>query len=396
MSGPMICASMIAWIWSLFPAVMFEMVQHASFLMDFLCPCCSRFSKQGSAWQLMTICVCTSSPVTMFPTVRSAGMRTAALLCSRSSTRRRATPASITAWILSFVPSLRYESAQQASVSTSSSVLWMSFARAGSAGLACSKLGCGLPRQKLLSVHVAFRSMLIFACSLSWLSSGKSAPWPRTRSRHLGLSPAMLPRAQTACSRTSSLGLCRSCTKMGTALYSMTTRVCSLVPLAMFVRAHAASNCSCGRSTRCRNATRRGTTPALMTASMGGDRSIDRSLRNCMVDSSCTFGSSLHTPCTISGKLSSFAVPPAAPAGSPALTLDSETSPGVPPNIVSCIVTRFFCRDSSLLSLRICTNESSLFLRDSSTSIDFLNPFFRASWRDEEGRRDMAIYIKLK
>lgn len=40
---------------------------------------------------------------------------------SRSSTRRGQTPASITAWILSFVPSERYDNAQHASVRTSSS-----------------------------------------------------------------------------------------------------------------------------------------------------------------------------------------------------------------------------------------------------------------------------------
>jgi hypothetical protein len=39
----------------------------------------------------------------------------------RSSTRRGNTPDSITAWILSLVPSDRYERAQQASVKTSSS-----------------------------------------------------------------------------------------------------------------------------------------------------------------------------------------------------------------------------------------------------------------------------------
>jgi len=53
----------------------------------------------------------------------------------RSSTSRGQTPASITAWILSFVPSERYDSAQHASVKTSSSFEWIRRARAGSAGL---------------------------------------------------------------------------------------------------------------------------------------------------------------------------------------------------------------------------------------------------------------------
>lgn len=46
------------------------------------------------------------------------------------------------------------------------------------------------------------------------------------------------------CSRTSSLGDSSSCTKMGTAPLSMTTLVCSEVPDATLVRAHAASNCA--------------------------------------------------------------------------------------------------------------------------------------------------------
>eukprot|EP00955_Chlamydomonas_euryale_P055336 356110-Chlamydomonas_euryale.AAC.3 len=45
------------------------------------------------------------------------------------------------------------------------------------------------------------------------------------------------------CSRTSSLGEDNSCTKIGTAPASMTTLVCSDVPDATLVSAHAASNC---------------------------------------------------------------------------------------------------------------------------------------------------------
>ena len=44
------------------------------------------------------------------------------------------------------------------------------------------------------------------------------------------------------CSRTSSLGDASSCTKIGTAPLSITTRVCSDVPDATFVSAQAASN----------------------------------------------------------------------------------------------------------------------------------------------------------
>mmetsp|Transcript_14788 Transcript_14788/g.59211 ORF Transcript_14788/g.59211 Transcript_14788/m.59211 type:complete len:230 (+) Transcript_14788:227-916(+) len=119
-SGGMMFASMTPWIWSLLPAVMFEMVQHASLRMPFLgLP--RRLSRHGSAEKLMMICVWRSSPVTMLPTVRSAGVCTDGDGCMRSSTRRRHTPASMTAWIFSFGPSDRYDRAQHASVSTSSS-----------------------------------------------------------------------------------------------------------------------------------------------------------------------------------------------------------------------------------------------------------------------------------
>eukprot|EP01085_Mycamoeba_gemmipara_P003287 Mycagemm_TRINITY_DN9337_c0_g1::TRINITY_DN9337_c0_g1_i1::g.3287::m.3287 type:complete len:118 gc:universal TRINITY_DN9337_c0_g1_i1:49-402(+) len=117
---------------------MLEMVQQASFLMLFL-GLESRASRQGMADTLRIIWVWRSSPVTMFPTVRSAGVCTEYEVCMRSSTRRRQTPVSMTAWILSFWPSERYESAQHASVSTSSSVAKTRRARMGSAGLTHSK-----------------------------------------------------------------------------------------------------------------------------------------------------------------------------------------------------------------------------------------------------------------
>ena len=54
-----------------------------------------------------------------------------------SSVSLRQTPAWMTSWILSFVPSERYDSAQQASVRTSSSPVCMSLARVGSASRVC-------------------------------------------------------------------------------------------------------------------------------------------------------------------------------------------------------------------------------------------------------------------
>ena len=63
------------------PAVMFEMVQHASFLMLFLCVPISSCSRHGSAPQFIMTWVCMSLPVTMLPTVRSAGTSTAGEWC---------------------------------------------------------------------------------------------------------------------------------------------------------------------------------------------------------------------------------------------------------------------------------------------------------------------------
>jgi hypothetical protein len=56
----------------------------------------------------------------------------------RSSTSRGQGPASITAWIFSLVPSERYDSAQHASVRTSSSFECIRRSRAGIAGFVCA------------------------------------------------------------------------------------------------------------------------------------------------------------------------------------------------------------------------------------------------------------------
>lgn len=83
-SGGMMAASMTAWICSFVPAVMFEMVQQASFLMLFLWFAVSRVRRQLRAPQLMTTWVCMSLPVTILPTVRRAGTRTAGDECLHS------------------------------------------------------------------------------------------------------------------------------------------------------------------------------------------------------------------------------------------------------------------------------------------------------------------------
>jgi hypothetical protein len=84
---------------------------------------------------------------------------------------------------------------------------------------------------------------------VSGLISSKSAgiaPNFNTKSRDVGPSPAMLPRAHTACSATCIYDELRSCTNFGTAPDLTTVSVCSDVPDAMFVSAQDASNCSDG------------------------------------------------------------------------------------------------------------------------------------------------------
>ncbi|KAH3672592.1 hypothetical protein OGATHE_002237 [Ogataea polymorpha] len=157
----MICGirfeSITAWIWSLFPAVMLEIVQHASFLIDSFGDLSSGASA-GSTPALMTIWVCKSLPVTMFPTALSAGVCTSVLSWPSSSTSRLGILASTTAWIASVVPSLKYEIAQHASISVSTSTEKISLASVGSALLTICQSGCGFfPRHKLESVHVAVR-----------------------------------------------------------------------------------------------------------------------------------------------------------------------------------------------------------------------------------------------
>ena len=81
---------------------------------------------------------------------------------------------------------------------------------------------------------------------ITWLTCSRagSASKDSTRSLHCTESPATLPSAQAACSRTSSLPDMSNWMKMGTAPDSMTYLVWSDVPDAMFVKAQAASNCN--------------------------------------------------------------------------------------------------------------------------------------------------------
>ena len=75
--------------------------------------------------------------------------------------------------------------------------------RVGKAGAIHSNIGCGFPRQKLERVQVALRSNESRWLSLIQASSGWSAPWLNTKSRHFVESPAIFPSAQTACIQTS-------------------------------------------------------------------------------------------------------------------------------------------------------------------------------------------------
>ena len=279
-----------AWICAWLPAVIFERVQQASFRIARLG--LSRSARrQRNAEKLMMIYriesisiydtlkweirtwVWISSPVTIFPTVRSAGVCTKLEGYINSSTTRRHTPASTTAWIFSFDPSERYESAQQASVNTSSSCVYSNWPSVGRAGATSENSGWGFPRQKLDSVQVAFRSIDNLDCSVSWCNNGCKAPHFKTISRQSTESPAIFPSAQTACSRTSSFWDISSWQKIGTAPKRMTTSVSSEVPEAIFVSAHAASNWRRGTSSRFKYSTNNGTTPVWMTSLMGGFRS---------------------------------------------------------------------------------------------------------------------------
>ena len=78
------------WICALLPAVILEIVQHASFRMDsfWLLRRCKR---QGSAEQLSITWVCTSSPVTILPTALRAADTTVCWACLKLSNNEKLT-----------------------------------------------------------------------------------------------------------------------------------------------------------------------------------------------------------------------------------------------------------------------------------------------------------------
>lgn len=87
----------------------------------------------------------------------------------------------------------------------------------------------------------------------------------------------MLPSAQTACSQTFWCGEWSSFRNKGMAPACTTLLVCSEVPDAIFVNAHAASNCSDGLLSSSRHDTSMGKMPLFIKGSIGGLRSADSS-----------------------------------------------------------------------------------------------------------------------
>ena len=147
----------------------------------------------------------------------------------------------------SFGPSDTYDSAQQTSATVSVSLKCTSLASTGSSGCTAASAGCGLHRQRFDIAHAVLRYNVGRDCSLIVSPSrtrAGMAPLEMTVSRWVTESPAILPRPQIACSRTSSLGDDRSRTKAAIHPALTTTAVCSEVPDEILVRAHAASNWS--------------------------------------------------------------------------------------------------------------------------------------------------------
>mmetsp|Transcript_95410 Transcript_95410/g.199621 ORF Transcript_95410/g.199621 Transcript_95410/m.199621 type:complete len:208 (-) Transcript_95410:168-791(-) len=207
------------------------------------------------------------------------------------------------------------------------------------------------------------------------MMAGRPPLW-RTKSRKFGQSPAMLPRAQTACSRTSSLGEPKSSTKRGRAPCSTTTRVCSAVPEAMFVSTQAASNWRFGRLTSFRRRTKRGTMPAWMTSAMGGFCSKESSFLNCCVALTTASGSFELRAATIRG-ISSMTQALACVCS----TCGLKTSLGAEKGVATLapggasLMRRFLRRASSFVCLRSWMAASSRLRRASSASVAFLKPF---------------------
>ncbi len=113
----------------------------------------------------------------------------------------------------------------------------------------------------------------VFRTSTSLFSSSTRVQMPlsfRMQKKSKVFSPAMLPRAQTACSLMFSIGEASRAMKAGTAPCSTTCCVCQEVPDATLVRDQAASNCNMGSSFLPRNSTKRIRSPASTISFRGG------------------------------------------------------------------------------------------------------------------------------
>ena len=105
------------------------------------------------------------------------------------------------------------------------------------------KGGAGLPLHKLERVQDALRTNEDPGWDLSRICAmGSTAPWLRTKSLTLWLSPAMFPMPQIACSTTSMCWELNNWIKDLMVPFSISTWTCSGVPEARLVRHHAASN----------------------------------------------------------------------------------------------------------------------------------------------------------
>mmetsp|Transcript_5917 Transcript_5917/g.14032 ORF Transcript_5917/g.14032 Transcript_5917/m.14032 type:complete len:342 (+) Transcript_5917:785-1810(+) len=195
----------------------------------------------------------------------------------------------------SLEPSQMALKAQQASTSASaSSDTFTRSARGSKTGSNSGRGGVGLPRQALRLAQTRLRKKLgrpWAPCSIAAI--GVSAPAPNTTSRAGTESPAMLPSAQTTCSWMSSLGERSFSTKIGTTSRSSSSCTFSVVPAAMFVRAHAVSNCNSRQSPPFRSSMRRGTMPEPTTWSMFSPASSTLStLRRILAAETCVSSSS--------------------------------------------------------------------------------------------------------
>ena len=123
------------------------------------------------------------------------------------------------------------------------STFWIKKRNAGNSSLIVLALGGGsLFRHRLTITHVTLRKNVIGTSDRKNFKRGATTPSSIQWSLNNGPSPIIFPRAQTACSQTLLCDELSNFKNLGTALAWTTAFVCSDVPDAILVRAHAASN----------------------------------------------------------------------------------------------------------------------------------------------------------